>query len=330
MELPIDSIVIGDRSRRDLRNLDSLAESIRERGVLHPPVVRVEGDRYILVAGARRLAAMRDLGFDRVTVTVARSITDELSALYAEGEENTEREPFLPSEAAAHAERIEAVIAAKAKERMVDGGRGKGSAKLADPPDERETRTRVAKAVGMGRTSLGKARAVTAAAKDETLPAPVRETAKAAVVEMDRSGKVDGAHKRVEQAVQVADAVAEFPFLVDYEDDDARLSTAAALRAIPEGPKRDARIEAAKTWPLALEGRRNSPPDDTSYVDVAAAISAQLTANLRLVDALPYVGAAMSEAHTTELDEWRAAADRGVELLTKLTTEMNPRLRRVK
>ena len=123
MELPIASVVIGERSRREMRNIASLAESIRERGCLHPPVVRREGrDRYVLVAGARRLAAMKSLGYDKVRVTVTYNIADELAALYAEGEENTEREPFTPSEAVAHAERIEGVIAAAARERQANHG----------------------------------------------------------------------------------------------------------------------------------------------------------------------------------------------------------------
>ncbi len=41
MELSLDSIVVRDRSRQTMRNIASLAESIRERGLLHPPVVRL-------------------------------------------------------------------------------------------------------------------------------------------------------------------------------------------------------------------------------------------------------------------------------------------------
>ncbi len=52
---------------------------------------------------------------------------------------------------------------------MADGGRG---AKLAHPggDDDGKTRTKVAKAVGMGRTSYAKAKAVVAAAEDEGGP----------------------------------------------------------------------------------------------------------------------------------------------------------------
>ena len=116
MELPIDRIVIRERTRKTMTNIAALADSIRETGgPLHPPFVRRDGHDFVLVAGARRLAAMRQLGYDRVAVTVAHSLVDGRSALLAEGEENTQREPFTPSEAVAHAARIEAVEAALSK-----------------------------------------------------------------------------------------------------------------------------------------------------------------------------------------------------------------------
>lgn len=219
MELPIAAIVVRERTRRDLRNIESLAESIRETGgPLHPPVVRLDATtgEYVLVAGARRLAAMRHLGYDHATVTIARSLTDELSALKAEGEENTEREPFTPSEAVAHAERIEAVIAAQARERMAEAGRkaapGRPAERCAESaqvsPKPERTRDAVAKAVGMSHPKLAGARQVIAATTDETLPEPVREAAAEAVAEMDRTGNVHGAVRLVE-AAKVRHAMAE-------------------------------------------------------------------------------------------------------------------------
>jgi ParB-like chromosome segregation protein Spo0J len=50
----IADIIIGIRHRRDLGDIDSLARSIAEVGLLHPIVVRADG---VLIAGQRRLAA---------------------------------------------------------------------------------------------------------------------------------------------------------------------------------------------------------------------------------------------------------------------------------
>lgn len=214
MRLRIDDIVIGARSRRELNGIDSLAGSIERRSLIQPPVVRRYGDQWLLVCGQRRLAAMRSLGWTETPVTVADSITDELAALYAEGDENTEREPFTVAEAVAHRKRIRDVEARAAKERQRASGRASvakregrddGSANLAEPPEprhERETRTRTAKATGFGHTTLDKAERVLSLAEDATQPEPVRKVAEHAAQNLAHHGaKVDREYKAVEQAV---------------------------------------------------------------------------------------------------------------------------------
>jgi len=46
--------------------LAELASSLREHGLVQPIVVRTRGDRYQLIAGQRRLAAARRLGWERI------------------------------------------------------------------------------------------------------------------------------------------------------------------------------------------------------------------------------------------------------------------------
>lgn len=103
----LDSITVGENRQRREFNADSicdLAESIARKGLMHPPVVRVTADRILLVAGERRLRAMRDLfEFEipfrcndepvprgMVPVTLLSDL-DELSLREAELEENTLR-----------------------------------------------------------------------------------------------------------------------------------------------------------------------------------------------------------------------------------------------
>lgn len=193
----IDSIVIGQRTRRGMGDMASLMASIKARGLLHPPAIRPDGT---LVAGQRRIEACRGLGWREIPVTVVDTVTDELSALLAEGEENECRQGFTPSEGVEHKRRIEGVIAAAAAERV--GGRpSKTSSKLDEvsTPTERRTDTRVAKAVGIGKTTLAKAEKVVDAAESHPDPV-VREAAAAAVVEMDRTGRVDPAARVVDAA----------------------------------------------------------------------------------------------------------------------------------
>jgi ParB/RepB/Spo0J family partition protein len=58
------------RSQVHDTDLAELANSLREHGLVQPIVVRAKGDRYQLIAGQRRLAAARRLGWGRVLVRV--------------------------------------------------------------------------------------------------------------------------------------------------------------------------------------------------------------------------------------------------------------------
>lgn len=62
--IPLSRIVILPNRQRQDFNPDALQElkaSIEDRGLLHPPVLRQDGDRFILVAGERRLRAIAEI-----------------------------------------------------------------------------------------------------------------------------------------------------------------------------------------------------------------------------------------------------------------------------
>lgn len=58
--LRVSEIEVGERIRKvyDEERLEELRESIEESGLIHPPTVRREGGKYVLVAGHRRLLAV--------------------------------------------------------------------------------------------------------------------------------------------------------------------------------------------------------------------------------------------------------------------------------
>jgi ParB family chromosome partitioning protein len=66
-KLPLQAIQIGERHRKDMGDIERLARSIRDVGLLHPIVVTSKGH---LVAGARRLEACRFLGWKKIPVTI--------------------------------------------------------------------------------------------------------------------------------------------------------------------------------------------------------------------------------------------------------------------
>ena len=80
------------------RDLASLADSIREHGVLVPALVRPMGDGYQMVAGHRRMAAAELTGAETLPCIV-RDLTDE-EATIVMVDSNLQREKILPSEKA--------------------------------------------------------------------------------------------------------------------------------------------------------------------------------------------------------------------------------------
>ncbi|MCX4792523.1 ParB N-terminal domain-containing protein [Streptomyces sp. NBC_01221] len=115
--VPIDDVKVGERDRSDLGNVTELAESIQAVGVLHPVVVTAD---LHLVAGGRRLAAIRQLGWTEAPVTVVDLATAS-DVLRAELEENTCRKSLSPMEASFARERRAKVLAPKVQENK--GGR---------------------------------------------------------------------------------------------------------------------------------------------------------------------------------------------------------------
>ena len=104
VEVPCDAVGVGERHRRDLGDLDVLADSIAADGLLQP--IGITEDN-ILVFGERRLRAFQDVlrrGTIPARVVHVRSIT---AGEYAE---NELRKDFTPSERVAIGAALEAEI----------------------------------------------------------------------------------------------------------------------------------------------------------------------------------------------------------------------------
>lgn len=101
-ELPVDLVRPNPRQPRrhfDEASLAALAESIRERGVLQPVLVRpADGGQFELVAGERRWRAAGLAGLERVPALVRRR--DDAETLEAALIENVAREDLNPVEEA--------------------------------------------------------------------------------------------------------------------------------------------------------------------------------------------------------------------------------------
>jgi len=82
----------------DAQGLEDLMQSIREKGVIQPILVRRQGDAYELIAGERRLRAAQQLGLSEIPAIV-RDVTDE-DSLELALIENIQRQNLNPIEEA--------------------------------------------------------------------------------------------------------------------------------------------------------------------------------------------------------------------------------------
>ena len=100
-EVEIDRVRPNPRQPRESFNeeaLDSMAASLRDRGMLQPLVVRREGEGFQLIAGERRWRAAQRAGWPTVPVIVREATT--LEALELALIENVQREDLNPLEEA--------------------------------------------------------------------------------------------------------------------------------------------------------------------------------------------------------------------------------------
>lgn len=207
--MKIADIHVGSRVRKDSGDIQGLADSIARHGLLHPVVVMSGG---LLVAGARRLEAVKLLGWEEVPTTTV-NVDDLLSA---ERDENEARKDFTPTEAVAIGRLIEERERPKAEERSkIGAARGKAkrlgldahgdlpSASVALPP----LREIIGAAVGMAGKTYEKAKRVVEAAEADPekygdLPAKMDATGQVYPVYDELESRGGGRPHRVPKSIR--------------------------------------------------------------------------------------------------------------------------------
>jgi len=144
--VPVSDISVGVRHRKDMGDLQRLADSIDAEGLLQPVGLTLDNE---LVFGERRLRAIRDiLGWDRIPCAMV-NVTSIAAGEYAE---NEIRKNFTTSERVAIAKAVEE----KAPERRGKPAKGPKAANGKKPENfpelhkGEETRQAAAKAAGFG------------------------------------------------------------------------------------------------------------------------------------------------------------------------------------
>jgi ParB family chromosome partitioning protein len=96
MQVPVNDIIVKKRIRKNMGDIEILAESLKRHGQISPIVI---SRKNVLIAGGRRLEAAKSLGWRTINAVILENST-ELSRLELEIEENTQRRDFTMEELA--------------------------------------------------------------------------------------------------------------------------------------------------------------------------------------------------------------------------------------
>jgi ParB family chromosome partitioning protein len=213
-EWAVDSITVGSRHRKDLGDLQPLMDSIAQHGLIQLITVTPEG---VLISGARRLEAVKRLGWKTVNVWIRTGLSDRLTALMAERDENLSHKEYTKVELAGLYEELKTVIAEDAARRQeatrfgaasADDGGADGAAKLAAPWEGRyDSRRQAADMIGSGasRMTMEKVLAIKQIATDPTRPEDLRSLAGQAITEIDAGAPVDPHFLKLRSLVRIDD-----------------------------------------------------------------------------------------------------------------------------
>lgn len=245
LERTVDSIVVGRRHREDLGDLDPLVASIRRDGLLQPITITPDGH---LICGARRLAAIKRLGWKTVNVWVRSGISDRLGHLLAEQDDNLLHKPLTQLEAAALYRELKELLAEDAAHRQeatrfrpVGEGGEDGGANLAPPQTPAGKARAQAAQMVTGRnsyTTLERIGRLQNLAADQTQPEQVRQRAAEELALIQAGGGVFASHQRINAELSLAE-----------------LDQLAADTTQPAGVREQARAEAAAIRDAAHAGK---------------------------------------------------------------------------
>jgi ParB family chromosome partitioning protein len=162
----LSKIQVGDRVRRRIGDLSKLKESIQDVGLLVP--LLLDGDLR-LVAGWRRLQALKDLGHSEAPAVIIERLKDARLHLVAERDENICRESMNGFEEMEMSQRLLALEKPKARERQTSKLKRGNSRPRSETVSEREGKgealQQVASAIGVSAPSIRKGLAAVEAYK---------------------------------------------------------------------------------------------------------------------------------------------------------------------
>lgn len=229
LDRAVDSLIVGTRHRTDLGDLDALAASIDRDGLLQPLTITIDG---VLVCGARRLAAIKMLGWRTVSVWVRGGLSDRLGKLLAEQDDNMLHKPYNQLEAAGLYREIKEVMAEDAARRQAstrfsaeNQPGNDGPAKFAGPSGALGDARELAAAMipgGASHTTLEKIGYIEEIAANPAQPETLRAEATAALERIEAGDPVHPIYQAIRDSADTAREVREATMHALAEDAVAR------------------------------------------------------------------------------------------------------------
>ncbi|NHN54357.1 ParB N-terminal domain-containing protein [Calidifontibacter sp. DB0510] len=241
LERTVASIQVGRRHRTELGDIDDLAASIDRDGLLQPITITPDG---VLVCGARRLTAIKQLGWKTVNVWVRSGISDRLGHLLAEQGDNVLHKPLTQTEAAALYRELKALMAEDAARRQAAARfsaakqpGGDGGANCAPPSTGASGKTREQAAAmvpgGASHTTLDKISYLQQLADDTAQPAELRQYVASELARIDAGAAVDPLYRHIHDLAETARNQREADLHQLAADALARAKTATAKKRTP-------------------------------------------------------------------------------------------------
>lgn len=270
----ISEIKIGARYRKDMGDLQALADSIKAQGLLQPIGVTENLD---LVFGERRLRACRDiLGWTEI----AARVVNVTSLIEGERDENEVRKDFTTSERVAIAQAIEEEIGRRQGTRTDRRELRQNLAKVEGPAKGQRTDAFAAKKAGFGnRETYRQAEAVLRAAVPELMAA------------LDKGDvSIDRAFKLLDQPEPVQRKIAKAP----------KAEQARIMRGIRYDVNQETNVQKAERVLLAIETLLKAPMTAVQFRSFALPHTLK-TARLAIPTVLEY----LTDVQKVENDQTR-------------------------
>ena len=276
LDRALDSLLVGTRHRSDLGDLDLLAKSLSEHGLLQPPTITPEG--FVLI-GVRRVAAARKLGWRTINVWVRSGLSDRLGQLLSEHADHALHKPLTTLEAAALYRELKAVLEEEAALRQAATrcGAQPGLARISGggdspPPSEAreygKAREQAARMV-TGRDShqmLERVNRIEDLAADGTVSAAVRGQAEAELVRIRYGAGVLASHQRMNAALSLdeLDRIAADPTQPESVRESAGREAARARQADLKAAEMERLAQAALERVKGSSGSKRRPTPRTA------------------------------------------------------------------